>query len=54
MLMLSDIEQVAAEISALHALRCPDDSNEALLREFECHMLELVRGARSMSKPIVF
>jgi hypothetical protein len=53
-LTMSDVELVAAEMSAVHALRCADDSDEALLREFEGQMLDLIQGARSVSKPIVF
>ena len=54
MLLLSDIEQVADEMSAVHALRCSDDSNEAFLPEFERQMLELILAAKTVSKPIVF
>jgi hypothetical protein len=54
MLTLSDVEQVAAEISAVHTLYCSDDSDEALLREFERQMFELIRASKSVSKPIVF
>src|ERR1017187_8172013 len=47
MLTLSDVEQVAAEMSAVHTIHCSDDGDEALLREFEGQMLELIQGARS-------
>ena len=53
-LTLSDVEQLATEMSAVHALHSSDDSDEALLRQFERQMLELIRAARSVSKPIVF
>lgn len=53
-LTLPDVERVAAEMSAVHALSCSDDFDEEMLREFERQMLELIRGARSVSKPIVF
>ncbi|MGD0938604.1 MAG: hypothetical protein ABR905_02745 [Terracidiphilus sp.] len=53
-LTLPDVEHVATEMSAVSDLHCPDGSLEALLREFEDQMLELVRGARSVSRPIVF
>ena len=53
-LTLSDVEQVASEMSAVHALSCSDRFDEAMLREFERQMLELIRGAKSVFKPIVF
>jgi len=53
-LTLSDIEQVATEMPALHTLHGSGDSDEALLREFERQMLELIQAARRVSKPIVF
>jgi hypothetical protein len=53
-LTLSDIEQVATEMPAVHALHSSDDSDETMLREFERQLLELILGARSVSKPIVF
>jgi hypothetical protein len=53
-LTLPDVEQLAAEMLEVHALHCSDDSYEALLREFEQQILELVHGARSVSRPIVF
>lgn len=50
----SDVELVAAEMMAVHDLHGSDDLDESILREFESQMLDLVRGARSVSKPIVF
>jgi hypothetical protein len=53
-LTLSDIERVAIEMPALHALHCSDDSEEAMVREFEAQMLELIHAAKYVCKPIVF
>jgi hypothetical protein len=53
-LSLSDIEDVASEMLEVHALHCADASDEAILREFEACMIELVEAARTVGKPIVF
>jgi len=53
-LSLSDVENVADEMLAVHGLHCADASYEAILRDFEECMMELVQAARTVRKPIVF
>ena len=53
-LTLQDVEDVAAELDAVHAVYCLDPVDEQLLRNFEAQMIDLIRASRSVRKPIVF
>lgn len=53
-LCLSDVEGLSNELSAVRALYCADESDEAYLREFEAHLMELTQAAQKVRKPIVF
>lgn len=50
MLSLSEVEDVANEMSAVRALHCATASDEAILREFEVNMMELVQAAENCSQ----
>ena len=51
---LQDVERLATEMDSVHALHCLDPNEEELLRKFEAQMLDLIRAARSVGRPIVF
>jgi len=54
LLNLQDVEDLAVEMDAVHALHCPNLRDEELLRNFETQMIDLIRASRSVRKPIVF
>jgi len=51
---LPDVELLAGEMPAVHALHCGDAEEEVLLRNFEKQMTDLIQAAKSAGKPIVF
>jgi hypothetical protein len=51
---LEDIEHLAIEMSSVSNVHCAEPQNEGLLRGFEAQMIDLIRAARSVRKPIVF
>ena len=53
LLDVQDVERLATEMDSVHELHCLDPSEEELLREFEAQMIDLIRAARSVGRPIV-
>jgi hypothetical protein len=53
-LTLADVEQVAGELEPLKNVHLPDAEEEAMIREFETQMRELVDASRRVQKPIAF
>lgn len=53
-LTLADVENIALEMALVGTLHCADPVQENQLRTFEAQMEDLIQGARSVQKPIVF
>ncbi|MGA2435138.1 MAG: hypothetical protein ABSG25_07610 [Bryobacteraceae bacterium] len=53
-LNLADIEELAIEMASVRNIHCADAGEEEMLRQFETQMMDLIRGARSVGKPIIF
>ncbi len=53
-LAVSDVEQLGTEIHRLSTFHAPDEAGEAIVRQFERQMAELVAAATRTQKPIAF